>query len=138
MTTVEAMKRLICFILNDGTTPDQIPDTNATLLWIRLGDAFNARFNGASSSLGELILMSTPGTLRGTTVITVTGAGAGALFKYAAASDLPAVGQDLSAWTDWDGVTAITVPDGTAICIAEVDSTAKAVRAGTVITNSKW
>lgn len=149
MTTVEAMKHLICYIKNDGTTIDDIALTNATDLWEQIGLAFNARFNNASGdtsggttgptgTLSVLSVASTLGEAEGTTRITVSDAtSANAIFKYAIGNvKLPMYGEDLSIWASWDGVSDIAATDGMKICVAEVDSSNLAIAAGTTIINS--
>lgn len=149
MTTVEAMKHLICYIKNDGTTIDDITQTNATDLWEQIGLAFDARFNtasgdtsggttGSTGTLSALSVVSTLGETEGTTQITVSNAtSADAIFRYATGNvKLPAYGEDLSAWESWDGVSEIVATDGMKICVAEVDSSNLAIAAGTTIINS--
>ena len=55
--TTGAMKEFICYILNDGTTADDITDTNTTQLWNRIGEAFNARFNGGAAAVSGLTVI---------------------------------------------------------------------------------
>ena len=141
MTTTEAMKHLICYIKNDGTTVDEIAQTNAADLWEQIGIAFNARFNNGSESgstseigeLGGLTLVSSRGETVGTTTIQVTGA-SGTSFKYAV-DGAPEYHENLSTWADWDGTSDIVVEDGAHICVAEVDANGLAVKAGYVTAN---
>lgn len=144
MTTVEAMKQLVCYIKNDGTTIADITETNATNIWVLMGEAFNERFNSGGTSeqpgttttpLGELTLVSSPGTVVGTTTIEVSGA-TGSNFKYKVDGNVSAYGQDLNTWETWNG-GEITVEDGAHLCIAEVDSNFKAVAAGYVTVSTK-
>lgn len=143
MTTTEAMKHLICYIKNDGTTHDQITQTNAADLWEQIGLAFNARFNNGSetggtsgiSNLGELTLVSTPGTVVGTTTIEVSGA-TGSDFKYKVDGNVSAYGEDLSTWETWSG-GEIIVEDGAHLCMAEVDSNSNAIAVGYVTVSTK-
>lgn len=137
MTTVEAMKTLICYIKNDGTTIDDISQTNATDLWEQIGIAFNARFNSGSTISG-LLVTSLPGTTVGTTTITVSGATSSSPnFKYAVGNvDLPSYGEDLSDWATWNGTSDIAADDGVKLIIAEVDSSGAAIAAGVVIVNA--
>lgn len=140
MTLVEAMKLFLCAVLNDGTTPNDIEENTAILLWQRIAEAFDTRFNvsGGTGSqlLGELTLVSTPGTTTGTTHIAVTGATSNN-FKYILGGtvELPKYNQDLSAWTAWDGTSDISANDGTRICVAEVVDNL-AIAAGITIVNS--
>lgn len=138
MTTVEAMKLFICYILNDGTTSEDITETNATALWARIAEAFNTRFNGSSGGgiLGGLVITSLPGTTVGTTAITVTGA-SGTNFRYKFGAVSPEYHEDLSTWNIWDGTSDITADDGARICIAEVTDDNLAISAGVTIVNTK-
>lgn len=143
MTTVEAMKLLICYILNDGTQPEDITESNATALWARIAEAFNKRFNGSSSGgssstsgiMGGLIVTSLPGTTVGATAINVIGTSLNNL-RYRFGGQLPNYNDDLSAWNTWDGVSEIPAEDGTRICVAEVTSENLAVSAGMTIVNT--
>lgn len=141
MTLTEAMKLFLCAVLNDGTTPNDIEENTAILLWQRIAEAFNTRFNvsggsGSTQQLGELTLVSTPGATTGTTHIVVTGASS-TNFRYISGGTvvLPTYNQDLSAWTTWDGVSDIAIDDGTRICVAEVSGNL-AIAAGIAIVNS--
>lgn len=143
MTTVEAMKLLICYILNDGTQPEDITESNATALWARIAEAFNTRFNGSSSGgsssdakvIGNLVVTSLPGTTVGATVITVIGATGNSL-RYRFGGQLPSYNDDLSTWNTWDGVSEILTEDGTRICVAEVTDGNLAISAGMTIANT--
>lgn len=142
MTTVDAMRQFLCYIKNDGSTISDISQDNVADLWEQIGIEFNTRFNsnsgsesggatGTTGELGELTLVSSPGTTVGMTAIVVTGAES-TNFKYAVESGIPSYHEELSLWTDWDGISEIAVEDGAHICVAEVDATERALKAGFV------
>lgn len=129
-TTTGAMKEFICYILNDGTTPDDITDTNTTQIWNRIGEAFNARFNGGAAAVSGLTVICREGATTGTTLPTVTGV-TGETFRYNVGDSvtLPGAGDDLSAWSVWDGGD-VPAEDGQKICVVQVDENNLAVRSG--------
>lgn len=130
-TTIGAMKELVCCIRNDGTTPDQITDTNATMLWNRICEAFDYRFNGgASADISSLRVICREGVDSGTTLPVVSGA-TGENFRYMVGANLslPSAGDDLSTWAVWSG-GSVAAEDGQKICIAQVDENNLAVKAG--------
>lgn len=92
------------------------------------------RPNFEASSLTALTVQSAAGTASGDTKITVSGynlgAGEGYKYKVGDAAASVAMGQDLSAWTDWNGTADITAATGKKITVAVVDSTGAAVAAG--------
>lgn len=133
MTTVEAMKQLLCYIKNDGSTIEDYTETNATSIWVLIGEAFNARFNGGASAsgVGSLEVECGEGATSGTTRPYVTGAVSGESYVYMMnVTEIPAAGADLSAWTQWDGMSDIPANDGDTICIAQVDASGIVTRAG--------
>lgn len=144
MTTTDAMKYFICYIKNDGTTIDQITQSNAADLWEQIGIVFNQRFNtGASGgstggTLGDLTVVSLPGATTGTTAVTVTGADTGStlMYKVSTGSLSIAYGDDLGGWDAWDGTSGITASDGLLLYIAQADENSKAVKAGVTRVNA--
>lgn len=93
-----------------------------------------------TGTLGSLTVASAAGTEEGDTAITVTESlTAGCKYKYktAVAVDVPALDDDLSTWTDWDGESDITATTGDEIVIAEVsfDNLCKKAGKGTVVAN---
>lgn len=138
MTTVEAMKQFICAIKDDGTTIQDITETNVTELWNLIGIWFAQRFN---ITVEPLIVTSVPGSTFGTTQITVSPAEAGASYRYIWNNrtdlvELPASLDDLSDWLVWDGVSEITAEDGAKICVAQVDENNHPSRAGITSINA--
>lgn len=144
MTETDAMKHFICYIKNDGTTIDQITQSNAADLWEQIVIVFNQRFNtGASGgstggTLGDLAVVSLPGVITGTTAVTVTGADNGATFVYKVSAGSLSInyGDDLSDWATWDGTSDITASDGLLLYVAQVDDDGKATKAGATRVNA--
>lgn len=82
-----------------------------------------------------LTVVSAAGSTTGTTHLTVTETlGEGNSYAYATdrSPAKPAIGEDVSSLTTWDGVSDITVDDGVVITLVEKDANSKAVKAGTV------
>ena len=144
MTATDAMKHFICYIKNDGTTIDQITQSNASDLWEQICIVFNQRFNtGASGgstggTLGDLAVVSLPGVITGTTAVTVTGADSGSTLMYKVSTGSLSIGygDDLSGWSTWDGTSDITAADGLLLYIAQVDDDNKAMKAGVTRVNA--
>ena len=92
------------------------------------------RPNFEASSLTALTVQSAAGTASGDTKITVSGytLGSGESYKYKVADTAESVviGQNVSAWTAWDGTSDITAATGKKITVAVADSTGAAVAAG--------
>lgn len=87
-----------------------------------------------------LAVASAAGSNSGKTALTVTPAAAsGNSYKFATAASvsIPNIGEDCSAMTTWDGSAEITATTGNKIVVVEVDSTGKAVKAGTATVTSK-
>lgn len=135
MTKVEALKRLLAALKDDGTTIDQISGDNVVdVLKEMIRHYGGDTGEEAEGVLGTLTFSSLPGTGSGTTQITVSGNSTNNFrYKSGAAVTLPEYGEDLSSWATWDGTSEITIADGTKICIAEVDSSNKAIAAGTTV-----
>lgn len=85
-------------------------------------------------TLGTLTVTSQAGETSGTTAITVTpllSYGNHYVYQTDASVTSPEVGEDVSDWTPWGGVSVITAANGQEICIVEADAENKAVAAGT-------
>ena len=85
---------------------------------------------------GALTVASVAGTNAGDTKITVTESKVANtdIYKYSVGTTAAKVvyGQDLSAWTTWDGTSDITAATGKILTLAECTSAGKAVSVGTV------
>ena len=144
MTATEAMKYFLCAIKNDGTTVGQITQTNAADIWELIAAAFDTRFNtgasdgSASGTLGELTIVSLPGTTTGTTAVTVTGVDDGAALVYKVSTGSLSInyGDVLSGWASLDGTSDITAGDGLLLYVAQVDDGGKATKAGVTRVNA--
>jgi len=93
-------------------------------------------------ALAAITVASAEGSASGKTAITVSGYTPESYESYvykAQASTAPAVafGDDLSAWSAWDGSSDITATDGHKITVASVDSTGHALAAGSATVDSK-
>lgn len=91
------------------------------------------RYKNVPQVLEELTVSSIGGAEIGSTHISVTGQSTSAIFKYSVSPqsmDLPEYNEDLSTWLDWDGVSDIVAEDGHYICIAEINTENKALKAG--------
>ena len=107
-------------------------------------NAYEARKAGITSvkvkgvELATLTIYSRRGELGGHTIISVSEMiGEGNKYKYSFTNEVPKLYQDLSSWTDWDGLEEISSDDGVSICIAEVNSENKAVGAGITTVRAK-
>ena len=94
-----------------------------------------------ANTLGTLTVASAAGTEEGTTALTVSPAiASGNIYKYVVDDDVADVawGDDLTEWTTWDGTSDITAANGKKLTLAECNSDAEAVKAGsvTVVANS--
>lgn len=87
-----------------------------------------------------LTVVSAAGSTSGKTALTVTPTkGSGNSYVYATAESvsIPAVGENCSAMTTWDGSVDITATTGNKIVVVEVDSNGKAVKAGSATVTAK-
>ena len=50
---------------------------------------------------------------------------------------VPAIGEDCSSWSEWDGSADIAAANGSTLVVAEVDSNGMAVKAGSVAVTAK-
>lgn len=111
------------------------PDSNNVVKGgvITLSDGTS--INIANVYIANIELQSAAGSTSGTTKITTTNVlGAGNSYRYAVdhTPTKPAIAEDVSAFTAWDGVSDIEVADGSVLTIVEADANNKAVKAGTV------
>ena len=67
MSLTDAMKLFRRYLLNDGTTPEQITATSAAEIWALIGEAFNVRFNGGATSIAALTVEFGEGSTSDTT-----------------------------------------------------------------------
>jgi hypothetical protein len=91
-------------------------------------------------TLGVLTVTSVEGSSSGTTKITVTPAltsGNVYMYKTASVVTAPALNDDCTSYTVWNGVSDITATTGNKICIVEVDSSFKAKKVGIATVTSK-
>lgn len=91
-------------------------------------------FYSIEKDVAELTVTSAAGTDSGKTAITVSGytLGSGESYVYKVADTVQTViyGNDLSAWTAWNGSANITAATGKKITVAVVNSLGEAVAAG--------
>ena len=85
-----------------------------------------------------LTVASTAGSASGKTKITVTPDKAESnSYRYKVDVAVPAIGEDCSDWSEWDGSADIAAANGSALVVAEVDSNGMAVKAGSVAVTAK-
>jgi len=116
--------------------------TNAEINLDGDGDVNNGLITMSDGSTVEMVttvidtlkLTSSEGTSAGQTVIKVTEPLTdGNKYKYkVSVKVLPAKNQDLSSWTDWNGVSEIMADSGVYLYVAECTSNNRAVRCGKV------
>lgn len=93
---------------------------------------------GDTAKASGLTVSSAAGATSGTTALTVTPAlGNGDSYRVYHGAAIPAVGEVLTAWTAWDGVSDIAATTGDIITVAEVDGTNAAVKAGIATVTAK-
>lgn len=103
-------------------------------------DTMNKQFYEGSMAIGTLTVTSVAGTLTGDTKITVSPtltAGNSYMYKTASTVTAPSLGDDCSAYTEWNGTADITATTGNVICIVEVDSNKLALKTGTTTVTAK-
>jgi hypothetical protein len=89
---------------------------------------------------GTLTLTSAAGTASGDTKVTVKEAqlaGTKYFVKSASSQTAPAVGTELTGYTEWDGVADITATTGHKLAVAEVNADGLVIRAGLATVTSK-
>lgn len=85
------------------------------------------------NALEQVVATSKAGSSAGNTVITIVNPVSGANYKYSTTGPEPAYKQDLTSWTDLEMGEEISASDGSTLYIAQVDTSKKAVGAGTVV-----
>lgn len=89
---------------------------------------------------GTLTLTSAAGTASGDTKVTVKEAalaGTKYFVKSASSQTAPAVGTELTGYTEWDGIADITATTGHKLAVAEVNADGLVIRAGLATVVSK-
>jgi len=110
----------------------QPSDSDGTLI------IYDEEVLGDTAKASGLTVSSVAGTTSGTTKLTVTPVLSGSdTYRVYYGVVTPAVGEDLSAWTTWNGTADITAATGDILTVAEVDTTVKAVKAGIVVVTAK-
>lgn len=84
------------------------------------------------NALDTVSASSAPGTDTGKTVITILNPSAVGSYKYNTTGPLPTYQQDLTSWTDLPEGGEITATNGSTLYLAQVDTSEKAIGAGTV------
>ena len=100
-----------------------------------------SRPNFEADSLTALTVASAAGTAVGDTKITVSGytpgPGEGYKYKVGDTAESVVIGQNVSAWTAWDGTSDITAATDKKITMVVADSTGAAVAAGNATVTAK-
>ena len=96
----------------------------------------------AFENFDKLTVVSAEGSASGKTALTVTGhtlkSGEGYVYKtHATVAPAVALGDDVSAWSTWDGSANITATTGHKITVAVKNSNGEAVAAGSADVTSK-
>ena len=89
--------------------------------------------NITGAALEDLTVKSAAGASAGTTKLTVTPElteGRSYRYKTGPNAQVPALYQDLSDWTEWDGASDVAAATGDQIVVAEVDSIGLCMAAG--------
>lgn len=122
----------ICNIVDGGGDPNKLGAISCEL-------HFNGLPSITDNTLGNLQVVSVAGTLSGDTAIYVNPAltETGYVYSTDTTVDIPYYGEDLSAWTSWNGTDDITATTGDQIVIAEVDGSDLAILAGRATVTSK-
>lgn len=89
------------------------------------------------NALDTINATSAPGSTNGQTVITITNPVQGADYRYNTSGPMPTYQQDLTSWTELTSGEPITATNGSTLYIAQVDSSKKAIGAGTVTVQAK-
>lgn len=129
MTNVDALKILWAAIKGNGAKPDDLTATTTDEAIIAIARIYAPD----GGELAALTVTSTAGTSAGKTVITVSGGSGGDYVYKTNTNVLPEYGEDLTAWTSWNGTDEITADDGSYIAVCEVDGDGKAVAGGTTM-----
>lgn len=135
-------------LYNEESGGDVVTIVNATLNvdgegmvksgYIELSDGNVIPVNIAT--IERLDIVSTEGTQMLQTMITVSPQleiGNHYRYKITTSATIPAVGEDLSGWTEWNGTSEIEAEPDFKIIVAECDKNAKAIKAGATTIKSK-
>ena len=125
-TNVQALKRLWAAIKGSGA---KAADLNASTT-VEVIDAITKIYDPNAGELAALTLKSTAGTSAGMTKIEASGGSGGSLVYKLNTNTLPEYGDDLTAWTAWNGTDEIAADDGSYIAVCEIDSNSKAIAGG--------
>lgn len=134
---VNALKRLCAKVIGGAAIAADIEgNTIADVI-----DKITENLSGNTDpELGSLTIASVAGSTSGTTKITVTGGNDALKYKYKVSSSTitaPERDEDLSDWTDWDGVSDIAADDSANIYIAQVDDNSLALKGGSTTVTAK-
>lgn len=88
-------------------------------------------------ALERVEVTSEEGTEAGKTKITIKNQMVGATYKYSTAGPAPTYKQDMTSWTELNPGEEIEAADGTALYVARVDASDKAIGAGSVTVKAK-
>ena len=142
MAKVEALKRLLCAIKNDGTTPDQIGGSDVS----EVLKNFILYYNGDVGEFVPLNLKSEPGEVSGTTYISVDvdthnitdDSYVVLAYKTGGKLELPAYHEQLDpmSWESWDGTSLLRIDDGLQICVVLSSDRGQIIRAGITTVHS--
>ena len=99
--------------------------------WFDTHDAAMSYLRTVLNALDTVNATSQAGTDAGETVITITNPGSGS-YKYSTTGPMPTYQQDLKEWTDLPAGGEITATNGSTLYLAQVDTSKKAIGAGTV------
>ena len=131
-------------VLKGVVYEDRLPvalDSDAKTALIAAGFVFKTEPIVRRPGLEALTVASVAGTAAGDTKITVSGfapaADEGYAYKVGNAAEDVAYGDDLSAWTSWDGSDDITAASDKVITVAVVDADDLALAAGSATVVAK-
>lgn len=139
MTNIEALKELCAAIAEkagESISPADIKGDTAAGVIKLITKAYKGESIKEVEELAKLTLVSAAGTQVGFTKITVTGSVGGSGYKYKNTTTLPAKGESLASWTDWDGAAELELDDSITIVVCEVDGGGLALAGGSVFINS--
>lgn len=84
------------------------------------------------NALDTVNATSAAGTEEGETIITIVNPSGSGNYKYSTTGPMPTYQQDLTSWTDLPEGGEITATNGSTLYLAQVDTSKKAIGAGTV------
>lgn len=105
--------------------------------WFSTQEAALEYLKTVLNALDEVNATSTAGESAGQTVITITNPVDGATYKYSTDGPVNTYKQDLTSWTDLPEGGEITATNGSTLYLAQVDTSKKAIGAGTVTVVAK-